>query len=331
MNLFRTSIRNFAVLLVSVMCSAHALAQAQPDVGSQSAAVAGFARFVARVSSLTNSAIADSDFVILVDLLFVFFAILLIIWRFWLYSMKSGTIVNVIEAVVLILFTQLALRTYLTWTDAIWSVGDGMASSLQNGMIGTKDPFFAPQFIGNVLQNMYFPASSWQSPFTVFTAALNVTILSVAMLLLSVVAFASIIWGFWGFTLAKLIGMVFIPFLMYERLAFLFDGWLRFFLGFVVYTVIARLNVVLVACSLAIFMGVNIPFGLTPGTPVELPSMTSIFDAIGVFVFLFVGLLSLFSTGKFAATILAGAGGGGIGGAMGGAAKAVTKAMMFGK
>lgn len=331
MILLRHPIRNFSALLTGFLYSAQALAQAQPDVGSQSAAVAGFGRFVSRVGALTNAAIADSDFALLVDTLFVFFAILLVIWRVWRWANKAASLFDLLEGVMLILFTQVALRSYLTWVDAIWSVGDGMASSLQNGMIGTRDPFFAPQFIGNVLANMYFPMSTWVNPVTVFVTALNMTILSVAMLLLSVVAFASVIWGFWGFTLAKLIGMAFVPFLMYERLSFLFDGWLRFFLGFVVYTVIARLNVVLVACSLAIFLGVNIPFGLAPGAPVELPAMSSIFDAIGVSVFLFVGLLSLFSTGKFAATILSGAGGGGIGGAMGGAAKVVTKAMMFSK
>lgn len=331
MTLFKHPMRYVLALLANALCSAQAMAEAGKDLGSQSAAVAGFDRFVSRISALSNAAITDGDFVVLVDLLFVFFAIILIIWRFWRYAMKAATLMDVMEAVVLILFTQLTLRTYVTWVDAIWSVGDGMAGSLQNGMIGTKDPFFAPQFIGNVLANMYFPMSTWANPLTVFVTALNMTILSVAMLLLSVVAFASVIWGFWGFTLAKLIGMAFVPFLMYERLSFLFDGWLRFFLGFVVYTVIARLNVVLVACSLAIFLGVNIPFGLKPGAPVELPAMTSIFDAIGVSVFLFVGLLSLFSTGKFAATILSGAGGGGIGGAMGGAAKAVTKVVMLGK
>ena len=149
------------------------------------------------------------------------------------------------------------------------------------------------------------------------------------MLLLSVFAYVSVIWGFWGFTLAKLVGLIFIPTLLYERLSWLFDGWLRFFIGFLVYYIIARLNVVLVACSIALYFGIGIPFTATPGAPIELPFMASIFDALGVFVYMFVGLLSLFSTGKFAATIVSGAAGGGMGQAAQGAAQAVAKLAML--
>jgi len=151
--------------------------------------------------------------------------------------------------------------------------------------------------------------------------------LSVCLALLSALAYVSVIWGFWGFTLAKLIGLTFFPTLLTQRFNWLFDGWLRFYAGFLMYYIIARLNVVLVAISLAVYF--NVQLTPNPGPPVELPMMSSLFDAIGIFTFMFVGLLSLFSTGKFAATIIAGAGGGGMGSAVLGASRTAARLVMM--
>lgn len=325
----KTARRLLLVFYTLVGCCLALPAYAGPDVSQPGAAVAGFDKFIGRITSLSNAAINQPDFTMFVKMMFFFFVLLMIIWTMWRYSMKAVNNIDILTNVILILMVQVLMTTYVTLIDATWSATEGIAGSLQMGMIGTRDAFFAPAFITNVLSNMYFPPSTWLNPVVVMVTALNMTILSVLLVLLSVLSYVAVLWGFWGYTLAKLTGMLFLPFLLYERLSFLFDGWLRFYFGFLIYYIMARLNVVMVACSLAIFLGVSIPFGLTPGVPVELPMMASLFDAIGVTTFVFVGLLSLFSTGKFAATIVSGAGGGGMGSAVMGAARAAAKMTML--
>lgn len=288
-------------------------------------AIAGFGTFIQRVSTLSNAAVNEPDFAFFVSLMFTFFVILLIVWTLFRYMFRAISMVEIVTNVVLIIMVQVLITTYTVWVDAAWSTTEGIAGSLQNGMIGSKDAFFAPQFISNILSNTTFATIDLINPIKVLTTGWNMIMLSVALVLLSVMSYVSVIWGFWGFTLAKITGMIFLPFLLYERMSFLFDGWFRFFIGFLVYYIVARLNVVLVACSLAIYFGVGIPFTQTLPQPVQLPFMSSLFDALGVFTFLFVGLLSLFSTGKFAATIVSGAGGGGLGSAVSGAARTVAK------
>jgi len=121
-------------------------------------------------------------------------------------------------------------------------------------------------------------------------------------------AVLTVTWAIWGYSLAKMIGWMFIPMLMFQRLEWLFSGWLRLFFGFLLYNVIARVNLVLVALILKNLLGAT-SISPTQDMPFQM-AMTSIYDVAGVLVFLVVAVLALISTGKFASTI-AGSGGGG--------------------
>ncbi|MGK5033192.1 type IV secretion system protein [Janthinobacterium sp. MDT1-19] len=303
---------------------------AAPDPGASGPVIQGFERFIARVGRLSDGAIADAEFKWFVQALFILFVTLTIVWTMFRFSLRGLGVEEVITQVILILMVNVLMTTFSTWVNACWGVAEGVAGALQNGMIGTKDAFFAPQYIGNILKSISMGEFSKMifNPLKAFVVGLNIIILTVAMVLLSALSYISVMWGFWGFTLAKLIGLMFVPFLLYERLSFLFDGWLRFFFGFIIYYIIARLNVVLVGCSLALYFGLPIPMSIGPLPPIQMPAMTSMFETIGVLTFMLVGLLSLFSTGKFAATIVSGAGGGGMGSAVQGAARMAAKIML---
>lgn len=298
---------------------------ATPDLASNGPVVAGFGNFIKKISKLADAAITQPDFVWWYNALFFVGACCLCIVVLGKYAFKKLLYADVLATVFMILIVQVLITNFASIMDASWSAAEGIASSLQMGMIGTRDAFFAPQMITNLFKNMTFSLSLIVNPLSAVMAAAGMVILSVITLLLSVLSYISIIWGFWGFTLSKLIGLTCIPTLLFERFSFIFDGWLKFYLGFLIYYIIARLNVVLVACSLAIYYGLGIPFGINQATPIEMPLMTSFFDGLGVFTFTIVGLLALFSTGRFAGTIIAGAGGGGMGPAIMGAARAAAK------
>lgn len=321
---------NFPLLSLSLLLTVTGSALAgTPDPAANGPVVQGFSSFISRVGALTNSAITQPDYVYWVNLLFLVGCGSLIILTLAKYAINKVTYADVAVNVFLILMVQVMMAGYSPATDAAWSAAEGIASSLQMGLIGTRDAFFAPQFITNLFKSMTFSMKTILNPITAISTAANMVILSVISLLLSCLSYVSIIWGFWGFTIAKLIGLTFIPTLLDQRLSFLFDGWLKFFIGFLVYYIIARLNVVLVACSLALYYNVGIPFSVNQRAPIELPFMASIFDGLGVFTFVIVGVLALFSTGRFAGTIVAGAGSGGMGQAMLGAARAAAKIAKF--
>jgi hypothetical protein len=297
---------------------------------SSTPVVNGFGSFISKVSVLTDAGITEADFLAFVHILFLFFVLRMIVWTMFEYAFGVVKMVDIITNIFLILMVQVLMVSYNELVTGIWEAGQGVAGSIQKGMIGTSDVFFAPQFIGKMLSSITFGSMFSANPFTpnLILTILNMFTLSAAMLVISALSYVSVMWGFWGFSLAKLIGLLFVPTLLYERVSFLFDGWLRFYFGFIIYYIIARLNVVMVACSLAIYFRIALPFTLAPIAPIELPVLDSLFEAIGIFTFLFVGLLSLFSTGRFAGAIVAGAGGGGMGQAVLGAARAASKMAM---
>ena len=94
------------------------------------------------------------------------------------------------------------------------------------------------------------------------------------------------------------------PFLLYERLSWLFDGWLRFFFAFIVYAIISRLNLALVAMAFASYFQVTPSLGTQP--VVTVPPITALSDVFGLLVFALVGVLALLSTGSFVSTIVGG-------------------------
>lgn len=291
---------------------------------SQGVVADGFNRFINKVDALTSRAITEQDFVEYIDLMFLAFAVFLVVTTMHSYSNGAASLADIFSVILLISMTKFLMVNYDSLVTGVWGVAVGVANSLQRGMVGNDDLFFGPRFIGSIMESVMFSGGSWTAPFRAVKAALIVFLCSGLMILLSMLSYVSAIWAFWGFSLAKLIGLLFVPTLLFERLSFLFDGWLRFMFGFFVYYIIARLNLVMVACAIALFLGVGLP--PTPqSSPIEFPDVESFFEVYGLLTFTLVGILALFSTGKFAGSIVAGAGGGGMGSAILGATRAIGK------
>ena len=137
----------------------------------------------------------------------------------------------------LVVLVKLLLESYDQITEAAHQLTSGLAAAIQEPIVGTPDVFFPASYISNLVSNfVYVPANIFEA-----VAAIMATgILALAGIALAVVSFFTAAWGTWGFAVAKLIGWFFVPFLLVERLSFLFDGWLRFFVGFLIYDVLAR-------------------------------------------------------------------------------------------
>jgi type IV secretory pathway VirB6-like protein len=137
--------------------------------------------------------------------------------------------------------------------------------------------------------------------------------MSVVIAVLCVAIMLVDIWGFWIYAIALAVGPVMLPFLLYKRLAFLFEGWLRFFFGVVVYIILARVNLALVAVAILTYQGTTVSavasgaFTVAPQSPIK-----DLADVLGLMLFAGVGIFTLLATGRFANAVVAGAAAGGL-------------------
>lgn len=293
---------SFGVFLaVTLLPSIAIAAPALDDVGSVES---GFNQFLTNTTATVNAAVNSAAVQADVTLLWNFFAVLLVIWTMYLYAFKKGTIVDILSTAILIMIVKVLMGQFTVLTSAIWSAANGFAGDVQLALLGSSDLFFAPAFISNVVNSITFSSAGIFSPLTAVLSAIDIVIVGAVSLVLSALAYFATIWGFWGYSIAKLIGLLFVPFLLYERLSWLFDGWLRFFFSFVFYAVVARLNLALLALAFAAFFGVTPSLGGQPA--ITLAPITALSQVFGLLVFALVGILATLSTGSFVATIVGG-------------------------
>jgi hypothetical protein len=137
--------------------------------------------------------------------------------------------------------------------------------------------------------------------------------MSIVIAVLCVAIMLVDIWGFWIYAIALAVGPVMLPFLLYKRLAFLFEGWLRFFFGVVVYIILARVNLALVAVAILTYQGTTVSavasgaFTVAPQSPIK-----DLADVLGLMLFAGVGIFTLLATGRFSNAVVAGAAAGGL-------------------
>ena len=72
--------------------------------------------------------------------------------------------------------------------------------------------------------------------------------MAVVSLLLVIIGYAQVIWAQFAIAIAVVLGPIFVPFLLFEPLAFLFWGWLRTLLTYSLYSAVA-------ACVMRVFFG----------------------------------------------------------------------------
>lgn len=102
------------------------------------------------------------------------------------------------------------------------------------------------------------------SPYNAIIFALIQVLIATLSALISVI----IAYGAIASTVVGLLGPIFIPFLVFDKLEFLFWGWLRAFLGFTFYKVIAAATLSVLAQLLAHYYGLMTNF-VDPGKMVE--------------------------------------------------------------
>ncbi len=321
----------YAVLILGLLLCGSALAG--PDFSDPNDTVSGFKGFQHDLSTAISEILTQPDYQNGALLLWAFFAVLLLIWTFSQWALGAARFTDILQALFLVLFTKLFMSQgiYDELTTACWDFANGMGRLVQIGVIGQGDLFYTPLFVTKLTAAMVLPELTDFNMGTLMLKLLVIATLSFSSILLSLLAFIATVWGLWGYTLAKIIGLFFIPTLMYERLSWLFDGWLRFFFGFLVYVIVARVNMAMLVLALISYLGMGVPELSDEFTPIVFDPIENFSQILGLLAFVWVGLFALFSTGKFASAVVAGAGGGGIGGAFSGVARSAAMLVSKGR
>ena len=150
--------------------------------------------------------------------------------------------------------------------------------------------------------------SGFQATMTEITAFFVVLFMALMMLVLSAVTYAQVIWAQIALAILIIVGPIFIPFLVFEPMAFLFWGWFRAMITYSLYAVIA-------GAVLRVFSAVGIAF-ITSMGQADL-NFTSLMDVglwmLAVVPFFIAGILASLKIGELASMLVTGGGAGGSG------------------
>ena len=118
------------------------------------------------------------------------------------------------------------------------------------------------------------------------------------LIVLFAVTYAQVIWAQIALAILIILGPIFIPFLVFEPMAFLFWGWFKGMLTYSLYAVIA-------GCVLRVFSAVGIAYITTlGGANLDTQSMTQVgLWTLAVIPLFIAGLLSSLKCGELAAML----------------------------
>jgi hypothetical protein len=235
--------------------------------------------------------------------LFAFFTAILLIELVFRFMMSGVTLAEVLEKIFFIALVRCLMLVYDDGTAAMWGWADAFGGSIQQAAVGTDELFFVPAFISGIMNKFSFLDLSI---FDGIMVVLSLVVLSILTTILSVLSYFAVAWGVWGYTVAKLLGWMFVPLMMFKRLEFLWDGWFRFFMGFLMFTVMARVQLSLTAIIFRLYF--NLPT-YSAGDPLPATELTGLSDFLGVIVMIVIAICGLLSTGRFATAIAGGVGG----------------------
>lgn len=186
-----------------------------------------------------------------------------------------------VDRFIMIAFVWGLMTTYNTWTGLVSEVFAGLGEILQTSLTGDPDPF-APAF------RILYAAESvnYETGFALLDIASSIPIIvasllfTVLMFLLCVVAAGASMWAYWGYTVMKLIGLFFVPFMLFDRLSSWFDNWFSLFCAFSVYNLLVTLSLNLASYAFYIGLGYSDPSVPPNSAPIVITSAWQVFPLI---------------------------------------------------
>ena len=232
-----------------------------PSVLATTIDPAGFlAEFFNKASRLTDQLIGESTqlyrFSELEWTTFAVFALVIVLIK---WTIGAAAVKDVVFVVLMILIAQFLMQSYNYVLAVIWEVTSVLSDDINQNTYEALNleatgiestGVFLLDMINQVMDRITFkPVSAKSGFFSMFSdIALNIRdaiimgLLFISLLLVFCASWFISVIGLWSLLLGKVLGPIFIPFLIFKRANPYFDGWLNFMLGSAAYLIVAQLN-----------------------------------------------------------------------------------------
>ncbi len=219
------------------------------------------AEFFNDASRLTDQLIGVSTelyrFAVLEWTAFAVFALVIVLIK---WTVGAAAVKDVVFVVLMILIAQFLMQSYDLVLAVLWEITTALSDDINRNTYEALDleatgikstGVFLLDMINQVMDRITFkPVSAKTGFFSMFSdIALNIReaifmiLFFLALLLVYCVSWFISVIGLWSLLLGKVLGPIFIPFLIFKRANPYFDGWLNFMLGSVAYLIIAQINI----------------------------------------------------------------------------------------
>ncbi len=201
---------------------------------------------------------------------------------------------------------KLFLDNYGTITSEGWIYATGIVKEIHIAAIGSESRGGINGFIMMLFDNISITSNTY-NPILIAGRGFLIIILQI---LIAVFVFGSTlatIWALWGYAITCIWGIVVIPMVIMPITRFLFIAWLKVYLGYLIYYVIANLNLVIV--YLLIISMFELPINIASLTHISIPVYEINVDEgfpFSLVTMLLIGIMSMLSVGSIAASLAGG-------------------------
>lgn len=198
-------------------------------------------QFIENVYNDPDMALFSASLLAVLCLILIFVEIA----RFTLIGFEPEAIVKCVVTV----FVSLTFYvSYEVIFDVVFETLDNLGLHILKIGTGTSDPLFLFKFVNHALMGMYQEeVSLWD-----MTVG-DIVVYGLWKLIAFILTFVMFLigtWAVWCLFLAKLLGVIFVPFIAHPVTRSLFDGWLKFTLGSLVLLVVVRISGVLAGLAI---------------------------------------------------------------------------------
>ncbi|MEN4758270.1 type IV secretion system protein [Pantoea agglomerans] len=183
---------------------------------------------------------SGSDIFLLVSAIATFLFFMVIVGEIIKFIMGNADWVAAFTAVILFIATLAFIASYGPFTYVIKGAFEDLGNVFQFLIVGSKDKMFLSDFIDRTI------TQAVQAPDVGFTDTIwmwAVTIIwAVVSLFLQIAFYLADVFVTLGYSLARMVGVLFIPFLIAPWTRKIFDGWVRFYIGWGVCSILLRLT-----------------------------------------------------------------------------------------
>lgn len=179
-------------------------------------------------------------------MMFLALSFILIVKEVLVFIADGMNAASHLEAVIYFFVTLFLMGSYSFFTDAIWGIGVGLGNGYQQHLVGNTDNFFLSQWVTKSISAVSMEELSILDSIDLLRYSIA---WGVAVGLLELAVWTASIWTQFGYALAKIVGLIFIPFLLLPATRVLFDNWFRFLVGFVVLLIMLKATQVVAAIT----------------------------------------------------------------------------------